>query len=91
MVREEELKDFATLVNQQLHSLVTNFQGGSFQEAGDADSKYYLRFLKYLTNLIISINNMETNYIGYSVVDKINVQASFFFAVGFESENDLVY
>ena len=35
-----------------------NFQGASFQDGQDQDQKYYLRFLKYLTNLIISINNI---------------------------------
>ena len=68
-----------------------NFSGSSFQEASDTDSKYYLRFLKYLTNLIISINNIESQYVGFTIVDKINVQAIFFFNIGFESENDIVY
>ena len=34
---------------------------------------------------------METDFVGYSNVDKINVQARFFFGVGFEGENDIVY
>ena len=44
-----------------------------------------------MTNLIISVNNIESDYEGYTIVDKINAQAIFFFNIGFESENDLVF
>ena len=44
-----------------------------------------------MTNLIISVNNIESDYVGYTILDKINAQAIFFFNIGFESENDLVF
>lgn len=88
-MRDSELKAFATSVNQQIQALLMNFQGSTFQDG--SEQKYYLRFLKYLTNLIISVNNIESDYVGFTIVDKINVQAIFFFNIGFESENDQVF
>lgn len=40
--------------------------------------KQFLRFMKYLTQLILAVNNL-----GQATIEKINQQAEFFFKIGF--------
>ena len=53
------------------------------QEISPADESF-LKFMKHLTNLIISVNNLESEYLGFKASEKIAAQSKFFYGVGFQ-------
>ena len=43
----------------------------------------FLKYLKHLSNLIICVNNIDSDYLGFKASDKIRYQAEFFYGIAF--------